>query len=178
MRNLKNVLKKHTLKIIVGIAAILLILLKVFYTEIYNWLTNTHFIDFMKARNIRNNNPLNLRISGAKWHGKITPSQDKEFEQFKSMLYGARAGLKNLQTHYKRGNNTIRKLVSIWAPSNENDTEAYVNAVSKRVGIRPDSVIGSEHITTLIPIAHAMSIHEGGGGIDKKIFSEAWQMIK
>ena len=46
-----------------------------------------------KVRGYRNNNPLNIRISGNNWIGEIKPSGDKSFCQFETMAYGFRAAM-------------------------------------------------------------------------------------
>ena len=37
---------------------------------------------------------------------------------------------------------TIRGIISRWAPSNENNTRAYIENVSRLAGIAPDEPIG------------------------------------
>ncbi len=62
-------------------------------------------------RGIRNNNPLNIRISNNAWTGKVTPSKDKAFETFSHSKYGFRAATKlirNYQNLY--GLNTLQGL--------------------------------------------------------------------
>ena len=44
------------------------------------------------VRGIRINNPLNIRIAGNPWKGKVTPSRDNAFETFKAPEWGFRAG--------------------------------------------------------------------------------------
>ena len=41
-----------------------------------------------KPRGLRNNNPLNIRISKDNFIGELVPSGDKAFKQFKSIEYG------------------------------------------------------------------------------------------
>ncbi|EGR3201648.1 structural protein, partial [Vibrio parahaemolyticus] len=36
------------------------------------------------VRGVRIHNPLNIRIAGNAWKGKVTPSRDKAFETFKA----------------------------------------------------------------------------------------------
>ena len=86
-------------------------------------------------RGLRNNNPLNIEKTkgGNPWQGEIVPSKDSRFAQFTSMAYGYRAAFKLLNNYQRNyGLDTIRKMISRWAPSNENHTEAYVKAGCKR----------------------------------------------
>jgi hypothetical protein len=52
---------------------------------------------------------------------------------------GLRAAAVLLIAHYDRRHlDTIRKLVQVWAPPNENDTEAYARCVAKASGFGID----------------------------------------
>ena len=116
----------------------------------------------MEPRGIRNNNPLNIRLSSDKWQGQVNVNVNDNdnnsslkgegaFCQFYSMEYGWRAAFVILcRTYYgKYGLKTIRDLVSRWAPAKENNTEAYIRHVSDYTGISPNKVLGSpqEHPT-------------------------------
>ena len=92
------------------------------------------------SRGIRNNNPLNIRHSADRWLGMREEQEDKSFVQFKSMAYGYRAAWRILQTYYERFRMqgklfTVRNIIERWAPSSENDTEAYIKQVLKLSGI-------------------------------------------
>ena len=92
-------------------------------------------------RGLRNNNPLNIEKTkgGNPWQGEVVPSKDSRFAQFTSMAYGYRAAFKLLNNYQRNyGLDTIRKMISRWAPSNENHTEAYVKTVSGRSGVPAD----------------------------------------
>ena len=81
-------------------------------------------------RGIRNNNPLNIRLSSNCWLGKVTPSTDGEFEQFKSVEFGIRAGFIILRTYIRRhGVKYITQLIERFAPASENNVTAYVTRV-------------------------------------------------
>ncbi len=121
-------------------------------------------------RGIRNNNPLNIRLSSDKWQGQRPPSTspegEKSFCQFESMAYGWRAAFVILcKTYYgKYKLKTIRALITRWAPPKENNTEAYIRRVTDRIGIGPDRELGSpqEHPAQWMMIAMAMAIVECG----------------
>lgn len=91
---------------------------------------------------LRNNNPLNLRISKTPWKGKIAldiANTDGRFEKFKSWYYGLRAGIINARTWHVRGYNTPAKLVGVWAPpSDGNNTSAYAQRVADAMQIHVD----------------------------------------
>lgn len=115
------------------------------------------------SRGLRNNNPGNIRLDGVHWKGETEPSTDGEFKQFTSMAWGYRAMFQMLNTYStKHGLDTIRKMISRWAPPTENDTEAYIKAVSDRSGTPPDSRITTTNRDVMVPIVAAMSRVENG----------------
>lgn len=113
-------------------------------------------------RGLRNNNPGNIRRNSDVFQGEVNPSRDKEFKQFKNMAYGYRAVFKILfNYHNKYRLNTIRKMISRWAPENENNTGAYVSLVSSYSGIGPDDPISFDR-EQMIRIVAGMSKVENG----------------
>lgn len=140
----------------------------------HNYLNST---DMSLPRGYRNNNPLNIRNSSEKWAGEIRPSQDASFKQFKSMGYGFRAALKLLRNYIGKGYNTITKIISRWAPANENNTAAYIKHVSERSGIPADLIISRDDKEKLIEIAYAMAISENGKAPDRNDIMTGWDML-
>ena len=115
------------------------------------------------SRGLRNNNPGNIRLDGIHWKGEKEPSTDGAFKQFTSMAWGYRAMFQTLNTYSnKYGLDTIRKMISRWAPPTENDTNAYIKAVSDRSGTPPDSRITTTNRDVMVPIVAAMSAVENG----------------
>jgi hypothetical protein len=114
----------------------------------------------------RNNNPGNLR-TGESWQGAIGSAGG--FVTFKSMAYGIRAAATVLVNNVSsQGNNTIRKLITKYAPPSENNTTAYINAVSASTGIAPDAVISLDQ-ATLVELLHAIFEHENGATYAKQL---------
>lgn len=115
-------------------------------------------------RGIRNNNPLNIRISNNAWTGKVTPSKDKAFETFSDSKYGFRAATKlirNYQNLY--GLNTLSGIIRRWAPeSDNNDTDNYVQFVSGQVGVNKNAPLNLYDDALMTRLVHAMSIMEVG----------------
>lgn len=113
-------------------------------------------------RGLRNNNPGNIRRNSDVFQGEINPSRDKEFKQFKNMAYGYRAMYKILSNYYNKYQlNTIRKMISRWAPENENNTAAYMSLVSSYSGVGPDDLISFDR-EQMIRIVAGMSRVENG----------------
>ena len=116
-----------------------------------------------ETRGMRNNNLLNIRISTDKFQGEVQPSQDKEFKQFETAAYGYRAAFRILRTYINNyGLNTIRKIISRFAPANENHTENYIRVVSERSGIPADDPVYADSREMMIRIVAAMSFVENG----------------
>ena len=123
----------------------------------------------MEPRGIRNNNPLNIRLSSDKWQGQVLPqrgSGEGAFCVFSEMKYGWRAAFRLLcHTYYgKYKLRTIRDIIYRWAPPNENGTSVYIRSVAERTGINADSVLGdpATHAAQWLMIGMAMAIVENG----------------
>ena len=159
---------------------------KTYYPE-YDMETNE-----LLPRGYRNNNPVNIRISANKWNGKISPNTDGVFEQFIDLVHGYRAALVLLRGkgYINGGLNTIRKMITKFAPANENYTAGYIADVSQLTGIDPDAVISSNDKDALTRIVYAMSIVENGykdkanndikqtyGLPDMNIINQAWEIM-
>ena len=88
------------------------------------------------VRCIRNYNPLNIR-KGSAWKGLRAEQNDGAFAQFETMAYGWRAAFILLGRTYYEGHrlNTIKKIISRWAPACENNTKGYIAYVTKQVGV-------------------------------------------
>ena len=115
-------------------------------------------------RGIRNNNPGNIRW-GENWLGlkQDGKEQDPSFCVFKSPVFGIRA-LAKVLINYKKihGLNTVRQIVSRYAPPNENQTKAYVQSVAKQLGVYPDSIIDIEERGVLTVFIKAVIRMENG----------------
>lgn len=123
------------------------------------------------VRGIRNNNPGNIRRSpGNTWQGRMprenmtaAQSQESSFEVFSAPAWGIRAMCKLLLTYFERYEcNTIRKIISRWAPPNENDTEAYIRSAAAAVGVGADTVINLREFQRLHPLVKTIIRKENG----------------
>lgn len=120
------------------------------------------------ARGIRNNNPLNIIHDPAnKWLGLADPPSDGRFCRFISADYGIRAACLLLMKYQDRdGINTIRGIISKWAPATENNVNAYVAAVSTYTGLPADLPLDLHDRSTVKQLVHAMGNVENGTEID------------
>lgn len=113
-------------------------------------------------RGIRNNNPGNIRGSAVKWQGEIG-RDDKDFVRFSTMELGIRASAHNARTQYRKGYNTVGKLVNRWAPASDgNNVKAYQDSVARNAHITVGETIDWSDKNTVAQILHAMFIHENG----------------
>ena len=125
-------------------------------------------------RGIRNNNPLNIRV-GNNWKGEVANPSDHTFEQFTEMKWGVRAAFVVLRNYIQRHKlNTIRKIISRWAPANENNTLAYIATVSQRANIQPDEPISFDNTCQMIALLLAMCFVENGQEISLDDVVEGW----
>lgn len=124
-----------------------------------------------ESRGIRNNNPGNIdRQPQNKWQGRMprermSPAQreEKRFEVFATPAWGIRALAVLLINYFDRhGRNTVRKIIERWAPPTENNTDAYVLAVARAVGVGPDEFVNVHEYRRLRPIVEAIIAHENG----------------
>ena len=128
-------------------------------------------------RGLRNNNPGNIRRNSDVFQGEKT-SSDREFKQFKSMAYGYRAIFKILSNYGKNYHlKTIRQMIGRWAPENENDTGAYVKAVSDYAGIPADDPIDINDREQMIRIVAGMSKVENGREADMSDVIAGWNLL-
>ena len=115
-------------------------------------------------RGIRNNNPGNIR-HGSNWQGLNPNSRniDPAFCVFTSSVYGIRA-LAKVLINYKKIHslNTVRQIISRYAPPNENQTTAYIQSVAKQLGVVPDAVIDIEERGILTVFIKAIIRMENG----------------
>ena len=115
------------------------------------------------SRGIDNCNPGNIRLSKTFYQGEVQPSRDSSFKQFRSMAWGYRAMFVLLDTYRRRyGLNTIRGMISRYAPPSENHTGLYIDMVCNMTGVEPDEVINTRSRKTMVPIVAAMSRVENG----------------
>lgn len=114
---------------------------------------------------MRNNNPLNLRISNNPWLGKVKNNTDGSFEQFVSLTYGIRAAIINIRTIIRRADNrlTLRQLIAKWAPNSDgNNEQAYTQRVSKMSGIADNEEIIIKNREQIVRLVTAMAEVENG----------------
>ncbi|WP_296268376.1 structural protein P5 [Pseudomonas sp. UBA6562] len=129
----------------------------------------------MTARGIRNNNPGNIDYNPRNdWVGQLGLEEGvakPRFARFDSPENGIRA-LGKLLINYRskdgmpgvggKGIDTVLETINRWAPSNENDTQAYARAVATRIGVDPTTMIDIKSLATLRGMVAGIIAHENG----------------
>lgn len=132
-------------------------------------------------RGLRNNNPLNLRISGISWRGKVPLGQntDGSFEQFDTLQNGIRAALINIRTYIRKYHlNTPQAIINRWAPASDgNNTVAYVRRVCELTSFSPAAVISASNKYQLCHLVWAMAAVECGRIMNYHEFESAYNTI-
>ena len=130
----------------------------------------------MVARGIRNDNPLNIRHGKSQWVGMRKVQTDKSFVQFVNRLMGYRAAFVLIRNYIKKGKDTIGKIIAKWAPSSDgNNTQSYINYVSKSTGIDASHVLKADDKDDLVNIVQSMAHMESGIVEDKKLIENAYE---
>ncbi|WP_421552286.1 structural protein P5 [Pseudomonas yamanorum] len=127
-------------------------------------------------RGVRNNNPGNIDYNPRNaWQGQLglevgVPSP--RFARFDTPENGIRA-LGKLLINYRGkdgtpgvggpGIDTVRETITRWAPGNENNTEAYIAAVARRLGVNANDVIDVRKPATLGVMVASIIGHECAG---------------
>lgn len=117
------------------------------------------------TRGFRNNNPGNIE-HGPRWRGLAAQQTDSRFATFQDMAWGVRAIAVVLRTYQQKYRiNTIRGIVNRWAPSPENDVDAYIAHMSRLAGIDPDDRIDVRYYSEVEGIVRAIVRHENGADL-------------
>ncbi|NII73264.1 hypothetical protein FHW84_001833 [Dyella sp. SG562] len=108
---------------------------------------------------IRNNNPGNLRTGpGGSFGTYGSPAEGLSALYRQLNLYytgqSAAAGHKPLQS--------VRDIISTYAPKNENNTAAYIRAVSDQMGVSPDAQLNLNDPTQMTALMKGIVQHENG----------------
>lgn len=96
--------------------------------------------------------------------GNIRPvGSTTGFQQFDTPEAGIKAVDDNLKAYgTKHKINTLRGVISRWAPPSENDTEAYIKNVSQKTGLKPDEEIDLSNPTIRHIISGPIILQEQG----------------
>ena len=131
-------------------------------------------------RGLMNNNPLNIRrVAGQHWKGEVLPPLGGDrgglFCKFASMKYGLRAAFVLLRTYSSKYKlNSIRDIVTRWAPPSENDTEAYIRTVCCLTGFGGNQRLTGQDWPKLV---QAMAKVESGILLSEETIQQGWELF-
>ncbi|HCQ7757354.1 hypothetical protein [Citrobacter sp. 50677481] len=118
-------------------------------------------------RGERNNNPGNLNFAGQA--GAELERPGGRFARFETAFDGLRALSRQLMLYAGRGINSVEKIISTWAPaSDNNNTAAYIQAVSQRLGVDPRVALNMKDPQTMSALMSSIIHHENGRNIYSK----------
>lgn len=132
----------------------------------------------MTPRGIRNNNPLNIRHNrNNRWQGVYEQQTDPEFVRFASMQFGIRAGFVIILNYIKQGHKDVASIISRWAPSSENNTDAYIRHVCELSGLSPFQELHFEDKDKMVALVDAMIRVELGKPVDRNDIVKGYGMV-
>lgn len=125
-----------------------------------------------KNRNYRNNNPGNLVFANQEGATLEAPNAkgEQRFARFNTPEEGIRA-LANQVSSYYNGTSaaagyqklqTVSSIISKWAPPKENNTNQYIDNVSKYLGVSPNEKIDVSNPEVMTQLVRAIATKEGG----------------
>ncbi|EBC7109707.1 lytic transglycosylase [Salmonella enterica] len=118
-------------------------------------------------RGERNNNPGNFNFAGQA--GATLERPGGRFARFETAFDGLRALSRQLVLYAGRGINSVEKIISTWAPaSDNNNTAAYIQAVSQRLGVNPQAALNINDPQTMSALMSSIIHHENGRNIYSK----------
>lgn len=134
------------------------------------------------SRGLRNNNAGNVRSA------PNAVGHDGGFPIFANSRDGNAALARQLMLYGDRGNNTLSGIIHTYAPNNENNTQGYINAVSRMTGLNPYDRLDLHSPDVLQKLIPAIIKHENGTqpfsseeinlAIDDSVNDRRWQGLR
>lgn len=112
-------------------------------------------------RGIRNNNPGNLEYRGQAG-ATLEDHANPRFARFQTAEQGLAALAAQLRRYGQRGIDTVRSIISTYAPSIENNTPGYTNTVANSLGVDANSRLNLNDPAVLQGIMGAIIRVENG----------------
>lgn len=108
----------------------------------------------------RNFNPGNLEYRGQS--GAVPEPGSGRFAKFNSPAEGVSALAKQLLRYEQRGLDTLDEIINTYAPSNENDTQAYIGQLSRALGVTGSQELDLSDPDVMNALIRGISKHEAG----------------
>ena len=126
---------------------------------------------------VRNYNPGNIIKTNINWDGEENSNNSSRFEKFATPELGFKALMKNILAKQKQGKTTIKDLIYVWAPPNENNSMNYAQFVANALG---KNINDTYDVSDLATIAKAISWMEGDnkvGYYTNEMINDAAKML-
>lgn len=120
-------------------------------------------------------NPLNIRQSTDVFIGEV-PSPNSAFKVFREDVYGVRAAILIIITYRRKYNiKTVQRIIQRWAPPTENDTDAYIDFVVKKMpsGTTPFTEVTKDNLYDLLK---AMAKIESNYTLSRETYDKAVEL--
>lgn len=126
-------------------------------------------------RGVRNNNPLNIRLSSQVFRGEVTNIYEKEFKCFRSMVWGFRAAFCIIRTYITlKGCKTPRQIIHRWCP--DDSAARYVDFVCSRCNVDPDGALSFVSRLVMVALVSAMAKFETGVEFPQSLVDKGYQL--
>ena len=125
----------------------------------------------------RNNNPGNITCASARdYYGQV--GKDGRWPTFKNIVYGIRCWFSYIERK-RPSHNSIRKLWYMYAPPNENNTQAYVAGLARATGMSADAPLPPVYANKKLywTLARACFKFECGYSPPDNVMEIAWNMF-
>lgn len=131
----------------------------------------------VRARGLRNCNPLNIKRTADLWQGLAEEQLDPTFFTFRSIDWGYRAAFVILRTYINKYRlTTVEEIIRRWAPPEDgNETDLYIRMVCCLTGFRPNTLLNPYRPDMMIPLVAAMSRVECGVPAHPDEVWKGWQ---
>lgn len=113
-------------------------------------------------RNVRNFNPGNLNFAGQPGASLETGTSSPRFAAFANADAGVRALGAQLERYAARGTDTVASIVAKYAPPSENNTKAYIQSLSRKLGVSSDQKLNVRDPGTMRALLEGITTIEGG----------------
>ena len=126
----------------------------------------------------QNGDPEIIRRSERRYKGEGRPPRDPAYKQFESLAWGYRGIFVLLDTcRLGYGLDTIRGMISRWAPPSENHPETCIRAGADAIGIPDGQALDTRDGTTMLRMAAAVARVENGAAADMGEVELGWELF-
>jgi hypothetical protein len=114
-------------------------------------------------RGVRNRNPGNLNFAGQRG-AHLEAGPNARFAAFDTLQEGIAALVRQLQLYKARGIDTIREIVTTYAPAKDgNNVSAYITELMRATGKNMDDHLDLQNQELLVRLIQGITKHEGNG---------------